>query len=70
MNITKGSWKTSGTGIAALLTIIGTVAKALLDNDPATNVDWATTMPGALAAIGLIFARDNNKSSEDVGATK
>lgn len=63
------SWKTTVAGVGAALTVIGAALKAFFDGDPSTNVDWAVTIPALLASIGLIFARDNDKSSEEVGAS-
>jgi len=40
---------------------------AQIDNDPTTFADWNRTIELLLIAIGLLFARDGNKSSEDVG---
>lgn len=62
------SWKTTVTGIAAVLTAIGSALTALFDNDPNTTLDVAVTASAIMAGIGLIFARDNNVSSEDAGA--
>jgi hypothetical protein len=64
----KGSWKTTAMGIAGILGIIAGVAKALLDNDPSTNPDWTMVLSGLTAGLTGLFARDNNKSSEAVGA--
>jgi hypothetical protein len=62
------SWKTSLTGIAAILTAVGAAIMALMDNDPATVIDVAATAAAVMAGVGLIFARDNNVSSEAAGA--
>lgn len=63
------SWKTTLCGIlAALAACITLVAVPLLDNDPATTANWTGAVAAIVAAIGLIMARDNDKSSEDVGA--
>lgn len=62
----KGSWKTSALGICALLTAIGVAGTALLDGNPDTKPDFAS-IATAFAGLGLLFARDNDKSSEDVG---
>lgn len=64
----NGSWQTSGAGIAAILTAVGAALKALTDNDPATAVDFGVLIPTVMAGVGLLMARDNNKSSEQVGA--
>lgn len=62
------SWKTTVTGIAAVLTAVGAALTALFDNDPNTTLDITVTASAIMAGIGLIFARDNNVSSEDAGA--
>lgn len=68
VNIMKGSWRTSVLGIIAVVTALTNAASALFDNDPATLVDLDTTITAVTAGLGLIFARDNKVSSEDVGA--
>jgi len=60
------SWKTTVAGVGALLVVIGQALQGVFDNDP-TTPNWSVLIPSAIAAIGLIFARDNDKSSEDVG---
>lgn len=64
------SWKTTVAGSAALFVSLGAILNDYLDNDPATNPDWRVQLP--IVALGLVglFARDNDKSSEDVGAAK
>ena len=72
------SWKTTAMGVAVLIGTLGNflaavslAVTALFDGDPSTIVDW-TALSSGFAAItagfGLIFARDNTKSSEQVGA--
>ncbi len=61
------SWKTTAMGIITSLGAILTQAGALLDDDPATVFD-INALWVAIAAMGLVFARDNDKSSEDVRA--
>lgn len=62
------SWKTTLCGvlgvIAAAITLI---AQPLLDADPNTTPNWGAFVATATAALGLVFARDDDKSSEDVG---
>jgi hypothetical protein len=61
------SWKTTITGILAILVAAGGAAVKLLDGDAATNPDWEVVMAAIMAGLGLIFARDNNVSSKDIG---
>jgi len=60
------SWKTTGAGISAILVAAGSAIAALTDNDPATVVDWGALSAALIAGIGLIFARDNDKSSKSL----
>lgn len=62
------SWKTTVAGVAAILTAVGSALTAMFDNDPATVMDIGATVAAIMAGVGLILARDNDKSSEDVGA--
>ena len=62
------SWKTTLAGIGTILTAIGFALTAQFDSDPLTVVNWTTTIAAFMAGIGLITARDNNRTSEDVGA--
>ena len=63
------SWKTTVCGVLATMAAgITLVAIPLLDNDPATTAQWGAFGATLAAALGLTFARDNDKSSEDVGA--
>lgn len=62
--------KTSIAGIGALLIAVGGALTALFDGDPITNPDWTAVVAAATVAVGLIFARDSNKTSEQVGAGK
>lgn len=64
------SWKTTVAGIAGVVAAIASAVQAQLDGDPATVPDWAAV--GALLAtgIGLLLARDNDKTSEQVGAKR
>ena len=64
----KGSWKTTGLGIVTIIFALSDAAKAMLDSDPLTNPAWPVVIAAITAGIGLIMARDNNKSSESVGA--
>ena len=52
------SWKTTAAGISAIVVAVAGAAGLMLDGKPDTNPDWTA----------LIAARDNDKSSEDVGS--
>ena len=62
------SWRTTATGVLAILAAIATVLKAELDGDPATIADWGTAVAAVFAGIGLLVARDNKVTSEQAGA--
>lgn len=62
-----GSWKTTSAGILA---IVGGLAGLYFSFKTGNlNETTITTSAGAiLTGVGLIFARDNNVTSEQVGA--
>ena len=55
-------------GIGMLLVAIGTAMGVIGGEEGVQAVDWGLVIPEILAGLGLLLARDNNKSSEDVGA--
>lgn len=61
----QGSWKTSMLGIAGLLTTVTDVLVALANGQP---IDWMRAATAVSVSVGLLYARDNNKTSEDVKA--
>ena len=63
------SWKTTLCGILGVVAAgITMIAQPMLDGDPATIPQWGVFGTTVAAAVGLLFARDNDRSSEDVGA--
>lgn len=62
------SWKTTVAGIGVALVAIGSALQAQFDGDPATSADWGIVIAAMIAAVGLFWARDNNRTSEQVGA--
>lgn len=63
----KKSWKTTVSGICAILAAVATAVSATFDNDPSTVANWTEVAAVASVGFGLLFARDNNVSSEQVG---
>lgn len=61
------SWKTTAAGISAFLAVASPEAVKFFDNDPTTNPSWELVIGAAAVMIGLLFARDNKVSSEQVG---
>lgn len=70
MNLGTRSWKTTTFGISGLVVVLGGALGLLTDNNPQTNPDWNTVVAAVIANIGLIFARDNDKTSTQLGLTK
>jgi hypothetical protein len=63
----QASWKTNTAGIGAILGALGAICTGIAhDNFGAV----ATALPALIAGIGLLCARDNDKTSEEVGASK
>lgn len=64
----QGSWKTTSLGILA---IVGGLTRLYFAYKVGGFTEEAimTAATGVLSGVGLLFARDNDKSSEDVGAT-
>jgi hypothetical protein len=60
------SWKTTLTGVLSILVAVGSAAMAWLK----TGVfpDLGPVVAAVTAGVGLIVARDNDKTSEAVGA--
>jgi anti-sigma-K factor RskA len=64
------SWKTTLAGVAAIVAAVATAVSAQFDNNPATVPDWTLVIGMITAGVGLMFARDDDKTSEQVGAGK
>lgn len=62
------SWRTTTLGVITIVSALLSAAKALIDSDPSTSVDYATVTTAVAAGWGLIAARDNKVASESVGA--
>jgi hypothetical protein len=55
--------KTTLAGVGAILIAIGGALKASFDGDPTTNLDLTTTIAAVTAGIGLIMAKDADKTA-------
>jgi hypothetical protein len=65
------SWKTTSASLSAIIVAILTLAVIpISDNDPATLPNYELMVTTVLAAASGLWARDNDKSSEQVGADK
>ena len=54
--------KTTLAGVGAILVAVGGALRAAFDNDPTTNLDIASTIAAVTAGIGLIMAKDAEKT--------
>ena len=70
MNFDRTSWKTASAGIVtAIVAIISFVSSWIeTGNQPNLAITMAT-VSAVVSAVGLYFARDNDKTSREVGAT-
>lgn len=59
--------KTTIAAIITFITILGSAALTLLDDDPKTNPNYDALLAAGAAATGLLFARDNNVSDQAAG---
>lgn len=62
------SWKTTAAGIAAIVAAVALAISHQFDSDPATVADWSAVITALTAGVGLMLARDNDKTSEQAGA--
>ena len=62
------SWQTTLMGVITAVAVILPAVQLLLDGDATTQPDWNIVVPALTAAVGLLLARDGDKTSEEVGA--
>jgi hypothetical protein len=60
------SWKTTLTGVLTIIVALGTAGIAWLKSG--AMPDLGPVVVAVTAGVGLILARDNDKTSETVGA--
>ena len=68
MNLKNKNWKTTVAGLGAIMVAVGVAMQAHFDGNPETTVQWEILITAVCAGVGLLFARDGDKSSESVGA--
>lgn len=61
------SWRTTTTGVLAIVVAIAGAVKAELDGDVTTSADWGAVAAAIIAGVGLIAARDAKVSSQQEG---
>jgi peptidoglycan/LPS O-acetylase OafA/YrhL len=59
------SWRTTVSGVAAILAAVAGVAAAIANGQP---VDWTSAFAAVMAGVGLIAARDHKADPEAAGA--
>lgn len=62
----KRSWKTTSTGILA---IAGALVGLWFKRDSLDEATLMAAVTAVVTGVGLLTARDDDKTSEDVGAT-
>lgn len=70
---TKKSWRTTTAGVLALIASLIPAAIALMDGDPATNINMnevGAALMGFFMAYMGVSARDNVVTSEQAGVKK
>lgn len=65
-NFFQGSWKTTSAGLITIGTVLIHLYFAY-QNKTLTEQMVTMELPALVGGIGLLFARDFDKSSEDVG---
>lgn len=61
------SWKTNAAGVGAILAALGAICTGVSKDDYAVI---GASLPALIAGIGLLCARDNDKTSDEVGASE
>ncbi len=62
------SWKTTLAAVGLLLHVLSVIVPELDAVEHLQALDWNVLVPEVLVALGLLAARDGDKTSEDVGA--
>lgn len=67
MQTLQVNWKTTLLGIGTIGVSLFGALVALVDGDPATTVNVEVTVAQIMLGLGMITARDADKSSQDSG---
>ncbi len=59
-----GNWKTTAAGGSAVLAMLVSTLRLLLDGKPETTPDWDLVIPIFCAGLVGLFARDKDVASE------
>ena len=59
------SWKTTMVGVLVFVESLARNLSHLLDDNPDTVADWNLVILAATAMVGLMLAKDGDKSTED-----
>jgi hypothetical protein len=63
-----GSWRTTVLGVVLIVEALTGQVKNVVDDDPNTKFNMQAVVTAVLAGWGLLHARDNKVTSEEVGA--
>ena len=63
MNLKNKNWKTTVAGLGAIVVALGVAMQAHFDGNPETIVQWEILITAVFAGVGLLYARDGDKSS-------
>ena len=61
------NWKTTGLGVCALLTAVGTAGTALLDGDPATQPDIVSLLAGIVGIVAILTREEGQHRRDTLG---
>ena len=65
---TSASWKTTLAGVVQWAIVVLQQAQLMLDGVAETAPDWNIVVVSTTVMLGLLVARDGDKTSEDAGA--
>jgi uncharacterized membrane protein len=63
------NWRTTTLSVIAIILVLLTAIKAVMDNDPSTNVDINVFLASLFAAAQGLFAKDSVVTGGTVAAT-